>query len=874
MYTGTLPDSEKAKVKTYFPPPSEEKAATEAVAGGGEDGKEEETRAEEKAVAAAAGGGGGGSRPRKTLPGVDPEEALRAFAESVGMSVDATTGAWGLPDSETAKVKTYHPPPSQEKAAPEVVAEGGEDGKEGEERSDADPPPASIPQGSRGSNCRGGELGVGGGMGDVMAEVAAVVRSAARSVCPQYADAARFTAKPAGKRMAGDVTCDAPAQLFFTHLRNQRGQSGQILLPEQKQKQDESAGGSGSVAWAAASETGETDAADAVDTTDAAVAAVTATPPRQRPTRAERREQKKRGKAAFRKLTKGDPCGRSPGTTTEVVGGAGDSTSGGAAAAPAGTGEQTVVVVSSYGIERRVTCRELAHLLATAVEDEMGESGGGVGGASVVHAVQVAVGPSGALLMTTRRGLQTSMAGGLVPCPRCGRMVNTATQGLEWHLKTAHGLTEHATAAEESRVAKSLALMTMNTHAGNAHHHGSDGGGDGGGTGATAHMYGAAAVAGGGGGAPPASSSGGAALAPSDLAEAQRDRGTLVRMIEEGRVKSLGPLLDACRCGDLRTVRVLVEEQGVDPAAGGVGAVDRHGSGALLWAAGGGHLEMCRYLVDRCGLDPRGGADRRARRGYSGRTALHWGARNGHTGVVRWLVEEVGVDVDRGTKDGTTALCWAAWQGQVEVCEYLVGGAGADPHTVNSYGCNAAMWAAQGAQLPTCRYLRTLGVDFSRLNANGQGCLHKAAQRGAREVCEWLVGEAAIGEARAGGTGGTKEAGGAGGASREGAIGGGGEEEAGANGKCGGACVGASANAGGAPTSHAGTLGPSGGGGHFEVNGAKRMGAGAPSQLAFFAGEPELAAWLKEREDAYAAGMAVARGVGEEAGGEIVGEKG
>ena len=86
--------------------------------------------------------------------------------------------------------------------------------------------------------------------------------------------------------------------------------------------------------------------------------------------------------------------------------------------------------------------------------------------------------------------------------------------------------------------------------------------------------------------------------------------------------------------------------------------------------------------------------------------------------------------------------------------------------------------------------------------------------------------------------------------------------------------MGASSHVSSHASSHAGTLGPSGGGGHFEVNGAKRMGAGAPSQLAFFAGEPELAAWLKEREDAYAAGMAVARGVGEEAGGEIVGEKG
>ena len=47
------------------------------------------TEAEEKETAAGAAGGGGGSRPRKTLRRMDPEEALRAFAESVGMPVDA-----------------------------------------------------------------------------------------------------------------------------------------------------------------------------------------------------------------------------------------------------------------------------------------------------------------------------------------------------------------------------------------------------------------------------------------------------------------------------------------------------------------------------------------------------------------------------------------------------------------------------------------------------------------------------------------------------------------------------------------------------------------------------------------------------------------
>jgi hypothetical protein len=47
------------------------------------------TEAEEKEAAAGAAGSGGGRRPRKTLPRMDPEETLRAFAESVGMPVDA-----------------------------------------------------------------------------------------------------------------------------------------------------------------------------------------------------------------------------------------------------------------------------------------------------------------------------------------------------------------------------------------------------------------------------------------------------------------------------------------------------------------------------------------------------------------------------------------------------------------------------------------------------------------------------------------------------------------------------------------------------------------------------------------------------------------
>eukprot|EP00039_Didymoeca_costata_P007254 m.97757 g.97757 ORF g.97757 m.97757 type:complete len:260 (+) comp13612_c0_seq2:2079-2858(+) len=167
--------------------------------------------------------------------------------------------------------------------------------------------------------------------------------------------------------------------------------------------------------------------------------------------------------------------------------------------------------------------------------------------------------------------------------------------------------------------------------------------------------------------------------------------------------------------------------------------VDRNGSSGMLWAAGGGHLACCVYLADVCGLDPTE-QRQKAHRGYSGRTPLHYAARNGHLHVVRWLIEEKGCPVDQGTADGTTAFCWAVWQGHEQVCRYLIE-KGASPTTVNSYGCNAAMWACQGkATISLCDYLfEGLKVPFNLINANGQGCIHKAAQRGRHALCEWLL---------------------------------------------------------------------------------------------------------------------------------------
>ena len=155
---------------------------------------------------------------------------------------------------------------------------------------------------------------------------------------------------------------------------------------------------------------------------------------------------------------------------------------------------------------------------------------------------------------------------------------------------------------------------------------------------------------------------------------------------------------------------------------------------------GAGHLDAVKFLVEEAGTDP-ATTSQAGRRAYAGRTALHWAARNGHVHVMEYLVSDRGVDVDARTAEGTTAFAWACWRGRAGAMRWLVEKGGSQLGAVNAFGCNAAMWVVQGgAGLDACRYVRSLGVTFRLLNANGHSAVHKAAQRGRRDVCAWLLG--------------------------------------------------------------------------------------------------------------------------------------
>jgi ankyrin repeat protein len=161
---------------------------------------------------------------------------------------------------------------------------------------------------------------------------------------------------------------------------------------------------------------------------------------------------------------------------------------------------------------------------------------------------------------------------------------------------------------------------------------------------------------------------------------------------------------------------------------------DNYGSTALHWSAGAGQVAVLSALA-RLGVsvaDPGGQKD--------GRTGLHWAARNGQLRACRWLVAH-GADANARTADGTCALHWAVWRGELGVAQYLVDEAGADLHSTNHFGCNAIQWAAQSdsGELRMCRWLRDRGLDMKLLNRNGHSALHKAAVKGNRAACEWLL---------------------------------------------------------------------------------------------------------------------------------------
>ena len=294
---------------------------------------------------------------------------------------------------------------------------------------------------------------------------------------------------------------------------------------------------------------------------------------------------------------------------------------------------------------------------------------------------------------------------GLIACSRCGRYVKLNNSGLEWHVKNVHGIKEHSKAYNAVSSARHALVQFRPFHSQtNLKGICQD------------KIYGA----------------------HTDVLLDQQSLNLSRKPFPRNELKALShPGLEACRNGNLELLKDLVCSGTYNPTK----VYDKNGSSGLLWASGGGHLGCVKYLVETCKIDPNF-ERQKGRRGYAGRTALHWSCRNGHLSIVKYLLTSIvsPMDVDIETNDGTTPFHLAVWQNEIQVCRYMIE-RGCNVNHINSYGCNSVLWAGQG--LNTDRAIFELLLqhkcDFHVFNENGQGILHKAAQRGNSEVCKMLL---------------------------------------------------------------------------------------------------------------------------------------
>jgi len=396
-----------------------------------------------------------------------------------------------------------------------------------------------------------------------------------------------------------------------------------------------------------------------------------------------------------------------------------------------------VTITSDLGLSREVSSpRQLADLIGPLLEEEFRNS------PQRNMAPDVRSQASGILSMISLERSQLLRQAGRLPCPHCIQWCK-GEKGLWWHQQQYHRL-DYSTAinvAQSTSISTGAIVLYDENKCNDVR--------------------------------------GTASVSISSSTKLRDTHGNITDNNGTVRSDHHDDPIEYIREGNLTGLQRAVKRHGYQPST----VFDKKGSTPLLWAAGGGHLNITRYLIEVCNCDP--DQSQRGKRSFSGRTALHWAARNGHLEVVRYLLslattgssgndgknngnsintsssnngganndrdrkpqQRVPIDklkrLEAKTRDGTTAFGWACWQRHTQVMECLYHH-GCDIHSVNSFGCSPVLWCSQGTNengVGALRWLRDRGCNTLLVNHNGHGVLHKSAQRGQRDVAEWLVRE-------------------------------------------------------------------------------------------------------------------------------------
>eukprot|EP00546_Thalassionema_frauenfeldii_P005588 CAMPEP_0178925664 /NCGR_PEP_ID=MMETSP0786-20121207/18049_1 /TAXON_ID=186022 /ORGANISM="Thalassionema frauenfeldii, Strain CCMP 1798" /LENGTH=414 /DNA_ID=CAMNT_0020600593 /DNA_START=98 /DNA_END=1339 /DNA_ORIENTATION=+ len=222
--------------------------------------------------------------------------------------------------------------------------------------------------------------------------------------------------------------------------------------------------------------------------------------------------------------------------------------------------------------------------------------------------------------------------------------------------------------------------------------------------------------------------------------------------------ESLPPFLQAAANGEIETLKsMMTEAEQTGKLSELLSTCDRNGSISEHWASGGGHLECLKLLLHKqdefnreennvsCSpSDKISKVAKKKSRRRDGKTCLHYAARNGQLACVTYLVEQRNAPIDKPSGDGTTPLHLACYSGSPKVVRYLID-KGANVHAINEWSCGAAHWTAMTGSkhvesvLSLCDILHKEGISFAVAQKQGHTALHKAAQKGNKDVIEWIA---------------------------------------------------------------------------------------------------------------------------------------
>ena len=192
------------------------------------------------------------------------------------------------------------------------------------------------------------------------------------------------------------------------------------------------------------------------------------------------------------------------------------------------------------------------------------------------------------------------------------------------------------------------------------------------------------------------------------------------------------PGLAAAQAGDTAALRELLR-RGWDVRR----AVDRHGSGALHWAAGSGQLGALQLLLGHLAAEKAAAAVPPAAAGGGGAASAATVATIAT--VAAPLSSEAAVAVTRGRRDGKTPLHWAARNGQEHVVRYLLSDAvGVAPDAPTRDGSTPLHLSLFGGHAATAALLARAGAAVGRRNGFCCGATHWVAMGGSVAAAEWV----------------------------------------------------------------------------------------------------------------------------------------